>query len=81
VRFLILVTGIGLILFAYLNWRYDLMRVTVKNVATRLFGAGGGALGAFAETRVARIYYGGFFSTFAVLVGAVFLMVALRIAN
>jgi hypothetical protein len=77
-RFLILASGVFLILIAYLNWRGDLFRTWVKRLDARLFGAGGGPLGAFAETRVARIYYRPFASIFAALLGIGFLMDGLQ---
>ena len=77
-RYIILATGAGLILYAYLNWCHDLVRTWVKQLATRVFGSGGGPLGAFAETRVAQIYYRPLAAIFAALLGAAFLMVGLR---
>jgi hypothetical protein len=77
-RFLILASGVFLILIAYLNWRGDLFRTWVKQLDARLFRLGGGPLGAFAETRVGRIYYRQFASILAALLGIGFLMGGLQ---
>jgi hypothetical protein len=77
-RFLILASGAFLILIAYLNWRRDLFHTWVKQLDARLFGASGGPLGAFAETRAARIYYRPLASIFAALLGIGFLVDGLQ---
>jgi len=66
----ILLAGIGLVGFSFLNVRYQLVRDWVKRL---------GLLRSFPDTKVGRVFYGGVFSFFALVIGLVWISVALTI--
>ena len=64
----LLLAGIGLVAFSFLNVQYQLVRRWVKRL---------GWLGSFPDTKVARVFYGGVFSCFALVIGQVWITVGL----
>jgi hypothetical protein len=65
-----LLAGIGLVAFSFLNVRHELTRRWVKRL---------GWLGSFPDTKFARVFYGGVASVFALVIGLIWISVAINL--
>ncbi|HEV2013899.1 MAG TPA: hypothetical protein VGR77_08480 [Candidatus Dormibacteraeota bacterium] len=62
--------------FAYVNWRYDWSYRYAKRFQAKLFGK---PFDRLAETRLGRIFYGGFSSGFLLLLGGALLILGISL--
>jgi hypothetical protein len=69
---LIVLAGIGLVAFSFLNVRYELARRWVKRL---------GWLGGFPDTKLARVFYGSVTSVFALVIGLIWTSFAMNLVD